>query len=128
MIIKNEDEWKQILTPEQFAVLRRKATEAPNSGEYNLLFDEGNYYCAGCGTKLFKSSAKFKSFCGWPSFDDAISGSVEFVEDNSHGMHRTEVICKNCGGHLGHIFNDQPGPNHNRYCINSIALNFKKGE
>lgn len=128
VLLKNEEEWKKKLTPEQYKILREKATEAPNSGQYNLKFDEGTYKCAGCGAPLFASNNKFKSSCGWPSFDDALSGSVEYVEDKSHGMVRTEVICANCGGHLGHIFNDGPTANGQRFCINSGALNFKPEE
>lgn len=121
-----DDEWKQKLTPKQYEVLRKKATEAPFSGE--LLHNEstGMYSCAACGTELFKSDAKFDSGSGWPSFYEAADkGKIELVEDDSHGMSRVEALCSTCGGHLGHVFNDAPQtPTGARYCINSAALKF----
>lgn len=110
------------LTPEQKAVLIDKETEMPFSGKLLYNKDNGTYTCAQCGTELFKSETKFDSGCGWPSFFDA--KNVELKKDTSHGMVRTEVLCKKCHGHLGHLFDD--GPYENRYCINSVALNFKK--
>lgn len=123
---KSEKEWKESLSPEQYKVLREQGTEHPNTGEYNLHTDKGSYCCAGCGQKLFESEMKFKSNCGWPSFDEAIDGSVEYKKDTSHGMIRTEVLCTNCGGHLGHVFEDGPTDSGERYCINSVSLNFNK--
>ncbi|MGH7196988.1 MAG: peptide-methionine (R)-S-oxide reductase MsrB [Candidatus Saccharimonadales bacterium] len=124
---KTEDEWRKKLTPEQFAVLRQKATEAPYTGELLYNNEKGTYVCAACGAELFGSDTKFEAHCGWPSFYDAKPGAVEFHEDKSHGMVRTEVNCANCGGHLGHIFPDAPDqPTGQRYCINSVALDFKK--
>ncbi len=125
-IEKSTEDWKKELEPEQFRVLRKKGTEAPHTGKYNLHFDDGSYNCAGCGTKLFESESKFKSNCGWPSFDNAIEGSIEYVQDNSFGMQRIEVLCANCGGHLGHVFDDGPTESGTRYCINSASLNFNK--
>lgn len=119
-----EDQWKQRLTPEEYRILREKGTERPFSGEYNLLFDEGNYVCAGCGKPLFTSEHKFNSHCGWPSFDNEIPGTVLKKRDTSHGMIRTEIICANCGGHLGHIFDDGPTDTGLRYCVNSVSLKF----
>ena len=122
-----EKDWKKKLTPEQYHVLREKGTEAPFSGEYIDFKKRGKYTCVACGNVLFNSSTKFDSECGWPSFYDAIPGSVEFHEDISHGMKRLEVTCKKCDGHLGHIFPDAPKtPTGNRFCINSVALKFKK--
>lgn len=125
--MKTEQEWKEELTPEQYYVLREKGTERPYTGEYNLHFENGTYYCAGCHAPLFTSDSKFESHCGWPSFDQAISDStiVETV-DRSHGMIRTEITCAKCGGHLGHVFNDGPTSTGLRYCVNSAALDFEK--
>lgn len=121
-------EWKQKLSKDAYRVLREKETEAPFSGEYVHHNEEGVYFCAGCGSALFSSVNKFDSMCGWPSFDDVISGEgVESKEDTSHFMRRTEVVCKKCGGHLGHVFPDGPKDTTGlRYCISSVALNFKK--
>lgn len=126
MQLSNE-EWKKRLTPEQFHVLREKGTEAPYTGALVNNTLEGTYTCAACGNVLFDSSTKFEAHCGWPSFYDAKPGAVNFTEDTSHGMVRTEVTCANCGGHLGHIFPDAPDqPTGQRYCINSAALQFIK--
>lgn len=123
---KTEDEWREELPPERFKVLREKSTEPPFSGEYDSVFDSGTYACAACGAKLFKSKTKFDAHCGWPSFYDAITGSVEFQEDHSFGMTRTDVTCANCGGHLGHMFEGEKfaTPTDQRYCINSLSLQF----
>lgn len=118
-------EWKKVLTEEQYQVLREKATERPFTGEYYKNFDKGVYICAACGNPLFKSDAKFDSSCGWPSFDQAIKGSVIYKEDSSLGMTRTEVMCANCGGHLGHVFDDGPTETTgNRFCTNSVSIKF----
>lgn len=123
---KSDEEWRQILSPEQFSVLREKATEAPFTGEYDGLYADGTYACAACGQVLFKSDAKFDAHCGWPSFYDAIPGTVEFHKDDSLGMVRTEVTCSSCGGHLGHVFEGEgfDTPTDKRYCINSLSLKF----
>jgi len=123
---KTEDEWKQKLTPEQYAVLREKATDAPFAGKLVNNHETGDYMCAACGTKLFDSGTKFESGSGWPSFyDSANKDAVKLVPDDSHGMHRTEVVCATCGGHLGHLFNDATDqPTGNRFCINSTSLEF----
>lgn len=125
-IEKPETEWKEQLSDEQFRVLRKKGTEAPHSGKYNMHFEGGEYFCAGCGEKLFDSEAKFDSGCGWPSFDKAIEGKVEYVQDKTFGMIRTEILCANCGGHLGHVFDDGPTDTGQRYCVNSASINFNK--
>src|SRR3954468_4112946 len=120
---KSEQEWRQELAPEQYRVLRQKATEAPFSGEYDETFDPGTYRCAGCGAELFDSDAKYDSGCGWPAFSAlAASDAVDEETDVGYGMVRTEVLCASCGGHLGHVFPDGPGPAGLRYCINSAAL------
>jgi len=123
---KTDQEWKQILSPEQFTVLREKSTEAPFSGEYDGLFADGVYACAACGQVLFDSGTKFDAHCGWPSFYDAKPGAVEFYEDDSFGMTRTKVSCANCGGHLGHLFEGEglDTPTDKRFCINSLSLKF----
>lgn len=122
-----EADWKKKLTPEQYRVLREKGTEAPFSGEYDSVFDPGTYTCAACGAELFESETKFDAHCGWPSFYDTKKGAVEFHVDDSLGMIRTEVTCANCGGHLGHVFEGEGFgvPTDQRYCINSVSLNFK---
>lgn len=119
------DYWKKKLTPEEYSVLREKGTEAPFTGKFYKNFQDGMYHCAACGNKLFPSSTKFDSDCGWPSFDKSLEGSVELKEDYSHFMHRTEVLCSKCGSHLGHIFDDGPTETGKRFCINSISLSFE---
>jgi methionine-R-sulfoxide reductase len=124
-----EDDWKNKLTPEQYEVLRNKATEAPFSGELLHMTENGVYSCGACGQKLFSSSTKYDStepgLEGWPSFSDVIgTGAVKQVDDNTLGMHRTEVVCSNCGSHLGHVFSAGDSPTGTHYCINSVALKF----
>jgi peptide-methionine (R)-S-oxide reductase len=120
---KTDEEWRRELPPERYAILRRAATEPAFSGEYDHSFEPGTYRCAGCGAELFTSDAKYDSGCGWPAFTAPASGdAVEEEVDASHGMIRTEVLCAACGGHLGHVFPDGPGPAGLRYCINSLAL------
>ena len=120
-----EEEWKEKLTEEQYRVLRLKGTERPFTGKYWNNKKKGIYFCAGCGTPLFDSSSKLKSGSGWPSFFTPIKNSkINEKPDNSLSMRRTEVLCKNCGGHLGHVFKDGPKPTGLRYCINSISLEF----
>jgi len=124
---KTEEEWRQLLTHEQYQILREKGTEPAFTGEYWDNHEPGVYRCAGCGEVLFRSDEKFDSGSGWPSFwQVAEQGKVKLVDDNSHGMHRTEVECASCGGHLGHVFEDGPQPTGQRYCINSCSLNFEE--
>ncbi len=123
---KSEQEWKEQLSEEQYKILRKKGTEAPHIGKYNLHFEDGKYKCAGCGNVLFESEAKFKSNCGWPSFDQSIEGSIEYVKDTTFGMIRTEILCSNCGGHIGHVFDDGPTETGQRYCVNSASIEFNQ--
>ncbi|MDT0685810.1 peptide-methionine (R)-S-oxide reductase MsrB [Autumnicola psychrophila] len=125
-IEKSEEQWREQLSDEQYRVLREKGTEAPHTGKYNLHFEEGEYKCAACNTKLFESDAKFESGCGWPSFDEAIEGKVEYIQDKTFGMIRTEILCANCGSHLGHVFDDGPTDTGQRYCVNSASIEFNK--
>jgi len=124
---KSEEEWKKQLTPEQFEVLRLKGTERAFTGKFESQWDSGIYVCAACGNELFNSNSKFDAGCGWPSFYEALDKSkVIEKKDISHGMVRIEIMCANCGGHLGHVFDDGPKPTGLRYCINSVSLDFKK--
>jgi peptide-methionine (R)-S-oxide reductase len=122
-IEKSDAEWREELTPEQYEVLRRKGTERAFTGEYHACKEPGVYRCAGCGAPLFRSSAKYDSGTGWPSFSEPVApAAVDEEPDESHGMLRTEVLCSACGGHLGHVFPDGPAPAGRRYCMNSAAL------
>lgn len=123
---KSEEEWKQQLTEEQYYVLRQAGTERPFTGVYNMHFEKGIYKCAACGEELFTSESKFDGHCGWPSFDKEIEeGKILEKTDYSHGMVRTEILCANCGGHLGHVFDDGPTETGLRYCVNSLSLDFE---
>jgi methionine-R-sulfoxide reductase len=126
-INRTEEEWKAMLTPQQYHVLRDKGTDAPFTGKLTYNKDKGTYYCAGCGNELFTSDMKFDSSCGWPSFDKEIEGGkIKTSRDTSHGMTRTEITCAKCGSHLGHLFDDGPTVTGLRYCVNSTSLEFKK--
>ncbi len=128
-IVRTEAQWRAQLTPEQYHVLREKGTERPFTGPLTENHETGNYHCAGCGTLLFLSGAKFDSHCGWPSFMlPADSTAVEEHEDTTFGMRRIEVTCARCGGHLGHVFPDGPHPTGLRYCINSASLTFERAK
>jgi peptide-methionine (R)-S-oxide reductase len=122
---KSEQEWREQLTPEQYAVLREAGTERPGTGALLHNAAEGTYKCGACGNELFDSETKYESHCGWPSFYDAKPGSVELIEDRSHGMQRIEVRCARCESHLGHVFDDGPQPTGVRYCMNSLSLGFQ---
>lgn len=123
---KKEIDWKKKLTPEQYSILREKGTELPFTGKLLNNKKTGMYHCAACNAPLFSSETKFDSHCGWPSFFAAHGDHIVYKEDTSHFMHRIEVQCKKCGGHLGHVFEDGPKPSGKRFCINSLALTFKE--
>src|SRR5580704_18252350 len=125
-VVKTEEEWKNLLSPEQYSVLREKGTEAPFTGKYYLNKEKGVYVCAACGNELFNSDMKFDSHCGWPSFDREIAGGkIKTQIDTKFGMVRTEILCGRCGAHLGHLFDDGPTSTGMRYCVNSVSLDFK---
>jgi peptide-methionine (R)-S-oxide reductase len=126
-VTKTESEWKAELTPEQYRVLREKGTEAPFSGDYDVVFEPGTYHCAGCGAELFVSDSKYDSGCGWPAFSaPSRAEAIDEETDVTYGMVRTEVMCASCGGHLGHVFEDGPQPTGLRYCINSASLKLEE--
>ncbi|KAE8149830.1 Mss4-like protein [Aspergillus avenaceus] len=128
---RSDQEWRAVLSPEQFRILRQKGTERPGTGEYDSHYPaQGVYNCAGCDAPLYKATHKFKSGCGWPAYFDALPGAVKRFTDSSFGMERTEIVCNNCGGHLGHVFKGEgfPTPTDERHCVNSVSLRFQEGE
>jgi len=126
-IKKTDAEWKAELTDQEYFVLRQKGTDRPGDEGYTKHFDKGTYHCRACDTQLFDSNSKFESHCGWPSFDDALSGTIEQTRDTSHGMIRTEITCATCDGHIGHIFDDGPrDTTGKRYCVNTSSIKFVK--
>ena len=128
-IVKTPKEWKEVLTPEQFEVCINKGTEPPFTGKYYKNKEKGTYKCVCCGETLFKSDTKYDSGSGWPSFWQPLSDEkIEYISDTDYGMVRTEVNCKKCGAHLGHVFDDGPKPTNLRYCINSISLDLDKND
>jgi len=128
-IVKTDAEWKTQLTDQEYYVLRQKGTDRPGDGGYTKHFDKGTYHCRACDTQLFKSGSKYESHCGWPSFDDAIIGTIDFTKDRTLGMVRTEITCTSCGSHLGHIFDDGPKETTGkRYCVNTSSIKFVKSE
>jgi peptide-methionine (R)-S-oxide reductase len=129
-INKTEEQWKQELSEEQYYVIRKKGTDRPYTGKYDQHWEEGTYECAACGAELFTSNTKFDAGCGWPSFYEALDKTkIKEIVDTSHGMKRIEVVCANCGGHLGHVFDDGPKDKGGlRYCVNSSSINFNKPE
>jgi peptide-methionine (R)-S-oxide reductase len=124
-VIKTDAEWRKLLTPDQFEILRNRGTELPGSGSYLHHSAPGQYHCAACDAALFNSGGKYDSHCGWPSFYEPIPGALETLTDRTHGMVRTEIRCARCEGHIGHVFSDGPMPTGERYCTNSVALKFK---
>jgi peptide-methionine (R)-S-oxide reductase len=125
MVHRSEEEWKDLLTPMQYHILREKGTERPYTGQFDKFYEAGMYHCAACGQALFASDTKFDSGCGWPAFfAPLIDNNLNISLDRSHGMLREEVTCARCGGHLGHVFNDGPPPTYRRYCINSEGMKF----
>jgi len=125
---KTDAEWKRTLSSAEYHILREKGTERAFTGKYDGNFADGDYFCAGCGNKLFESETKYRSGCGWPAFYEALPESVEETEDGSYGMKRTEITCSKCDGHLGHVFNDGPNPTGLRYCINSVSIDFQPSD
>ncbi|MBT6161097.1 peptide-methionine (R)-S-oxide reductase MsrB [Flavobacteriaceae bacterium] len=121
---KTEAEWRAQLSADEYRILREKGTEYAFTGVYNDHFEKGVYCCKGCGQELYDSSNKFDSHCGWPSYDAALPGALEFINDESHGMRRTEIVCARCGGHQGHVFNDGPTETGERYCVNAASIDF----
>ena len=123
-IQKSEEEWRKLLSNEEYRVLREQGTEYPNTGEYNAHYENGTYTCKGCNQPLYESASKFDSGCGWPSYDQSIEGAIEYRKDSSLGMVRVEIVCSNCGGHQGHVFDDGPTISGKRYCVNSASITF----
>lgn len=121
----SDEQWRERLTKRQYEILRQKGTEYPGSGAYNKHYEDGTYHCSACNAPLFSSAHKFDSKTGWPSFFAAAEGRVGEIEDRTHGMTRTEIVCDHCGGHLGHVFDDGPEPTGLRYCVNSVSLYFR---
>ena len=125
-ISKTDAEWKKELSSDEFKILREKGTELPFTGVFNDHYEAGTYICKGCGNALYTSDSKFNSNCGWPSYNAALPEAIEYIKDTSHGMLRTEIVCANCGGHQGHLFNDGITSTGERYCVNAASIDFSK--